>query len=85
MRIRRLCISAELFLSLFHAGQRPAYAVVENAVPGDARLVNVRHGWPNSIELLIESESFDEVPQAEKIPDIQPICMRGTPVCGGKA
>lgn len=42
-------------------------------VPVDIELVNVRHGVPNQIEIIVYHPSFDIVPDLEPIPsfDIQ--------------
>lgn len=62
MKVKRLQISAELLFGMFSSGFHEAgYTVIEDAIPSDARLVNVHHAWPNRIELLIESDSFLEV------------------------
>jgi hypothetical protein len=74
MRYKRMRISAELFLSLFSEGQHPerAYSVVADPVPDDAKLVHVRHAWPNDIELLLSSDAFPENKQGEEIPLMTP-------------
>ena len=65
MRAKRFAISPELFLSLFTLGEHPGgYAVVRDPMPPDAVLLNVRHSWPNAIELLVCSESFPETVDA---------------------
>ena len=83
MKCKRLLITPDLFLSLFHAGPHPhaEYTVTENAVPSDARLIDVRHGWGNFIEVLIESASFPEVPDGEIIPEMTPaiVATKGAP------
>ena len=55
MKCKRLLITPDLFLSLFQACTHPhaEYTVTDNAVPSDARLINVRHGWGHYIEVLI--------------------------------
>ena len=61
MRAKRFAISPELFLSLFTLGEHPGgYAVVRDPMPPDAVLLNVRHSWPNAIEVLVASDSFEE-------------------------
>lgn len=75
MRFKRLIITAELFFDLFTSGVHPprTYRVDEDAIPSDARLVNVRHGWPDALEILIESQSFEEVKQGDVIPELRPV------------
>ena len=76
-KVKRLQISPELLFELFTAGPHlGGYSVVEDAVPADAKLINVRHGWPNQIELLIESEEFPEIEDGEKIPLFRPLVQR---------
>jgi hypothetical protein len=71
-RYRTLLISGDLLLGLFEAGAHRGYVVVENAIPSGSKLVNVRHGWPNIVELVIESDSFSEVAEGAVIPLIEP-------------
>ena len=73
MKVKRLLVSAELFLQLFHGGEHTGYCVSKFGVPEDAELINVRHAWPNVIELLIRSESFPSVKLGDEIPDFSPV------------
>jgi hypothetical protein len=62
-RLRRVVISFEILHDLFSAGMHPPnrYAVTKDPIPADAKLVNVQHAWPNCVELLLWSESFEPV------------------------
>lgn len=72
-RLRTLKISAELLFELFTAGEHSAgYRVVAQAIPADAELVNVRHAWPNGVELIIRSESFDPIDPGAEPPPLVP-------------
>jgi hypothetical protein len=71
MKVKRLQISPELLFQLFAAGEHRGYYVGAGAVPCDAELVNVRHAWPNMMELLIRSESFEEVVLGQEIPPLE--------------
>lgn len=75
-RLRILRISAELFLELFKQGTHPGYNVAINAIPDNTRIVNVRFGWPECIEMLLESEEFDPVNDGEVIPYLSPTVER---------
>ena len=67
-RYRILRVSAELFLSCYTEGlHKFSYRVVGDALPADAKCVNVRHAFPNEIELVIESESFPEIRRGEQL------------------
>ncbi len=74
MKYKRLRISTELFFSLFTEGPHPgnAYTVMADPIPPDARLVHVRHAWPNDLEVLISSETFPEIKHGEEIPLLAP-------------
>lgn len=74
-RIKSLIISWELFRGLLTEGVHPAksYAVIDGAIPDKAALLNVRHAWPNCIELLLQSDEFEEVPEGAAIPHIKPV------------
>lgn len=74
MRYKRLIISVELFFGLFTQGFHPerGYAVIADPIPPDAKLVHVRHAWPNQIEILISSDTFPELKKGQEIPQITP-------------
>jgi hypothetical protein len=79
MKFKRLLITPERVFELFTAGiHSPSAYVIDQAaaIPSDARLVNVRHAWPSEIELLIESESFEEVKQGDVIPELNVVVTR---------
>lgn len=63
MRLKRLLISSELFLQIFADGEHRPYRVVSNAVPGDAKVRLVRLVGADTIEVVIESESFPTIEQ----------------------
>jgi hypothetical protein len=85
-RYRRLTISPEILFMLFAPGPHSGYTVVDHAVPADAELVNVRHGWPNVIELLIESADFEELSEGAIIPELAPLVVQSLPgIAGGQS
>lgn len=68
-RLKRLLVSFELLREFLVAGDHAhRYSILENAVPGDAILLNVQHAWPNCVELVLYSPSFDEVTDGDIIP-----------------
>ena len=71
-KLRRVVISFELLRQLFTPGAHPprSYRVIRDAIPEDAELVNVRHGWPSQVELLLRSESFTLVRPGRSIPQL---------------
>lgn len=73
--VRRLVVSEELLLQLFSAGEHRGYSITANAIPADARVVNVHHGWPDGIEILLESPEFSPVKEGDEIPFLTPICF----------
>jgi hypothetical protein len=75
-RLKTLTIAFALVRPFLSAGDHSyIYTVIKDAVPDDAVLVNIRHAWPNCIELLIYSESFDEVDEGAVIPTLTPVCL----------
>jgi hypothetical protein len=75
VKIKRIQISAELLFHLFAEGHHPGgYSVVKDAIPADAQLVNCQHSWPNGIELLVTSASFDDTRQGDIMPTLIPVC-----------
>jgi hypothetical protein len=72
-RVRLLTIG-DGFLPMVFGGGDHHYSVVRDGLPADARVVGCRH-WDWRLELLIESESFDVVPDGQPIPAIEPIFL----------
>jgi len=81
-RLRRVVISFEILHDLFSAGMHPPnrYAVTKDPIPADAKLVNVQHAWPNCVELLLWSESFEPVGPGDIIPMLDILCELQPPV-----
>ena len=75
-RLKRLIVSWDLARDFIVAGQHDLRYRVIDGVPNDAELVNVRRAWPNCIELLLASASFDELKEGEEIPPITPTFER---------
>lgn len=76
MRRKILKISGALFVELFGKGPKQVYQVIKDPVPSDARIIDVRFngfGYPDLIEILLESESFDRVPAGESYPELRPV------------
>lgn len=75
-KLRRVIIHFELLHELFKEGPHPphGYNVIRDPMPADARLVNVQHAWPNSIELLLWSDSFEPVKNGDIIPHLDIVC-----------
>lgn len=78
-RLRRLRVAQEFLFSLLTSGQHVSvYEVVGDAVPKDARVVQVNietihTSKTPSIELLLESADFPPVPEGELIPFLYPM------------
>jgi hypothetical protein len=76
-QLRTVKFSVELLFDLFGPGHHPGgYTVVKDAIPEDARLINVRHDWPNSVEFLIESPSFPELGRGDELSPLIPVVER---------
>jgi hypothetical protein len=71
-RFKRLILSDELLLELFSAGVHQSYEVIEYPIPAGTRLINVRHVWPRSIEVMLEHETFEPV-TGDEIPLLTPV------------
>lgn len=69
MKRKILRITGENLLNMFVAGLKPVHEVIAG-VPPDARIVNVRHGWPNEIYILLESDNFPMVAEGQELPFI---------------
>jgi len=80
MRVAVLRITPELFVEFCKAcqdGPLRSFVVTANALPADATVINLR-GDPNLelIELLIQSETFDELPEGQAPPTLDPVVFR---------
>jgi hypothetical protein len=67
-------ISDRFLADLFCEGAR-TYRVVKDAVPSDAQVVAVQFDFsiaPAQIHMLVESDSFDEVPEGQPWPELDP-------------
>ncbi len=73
-KVIRLRVTAEFFLKFLAAGDHiiPPYRVVKDAVPEDAKVINVFWAWPDCVELLLMSDRFAEVNGGELIPVLSP-------------
>lgn len=60
-------ISGEMLLSMFAEGLKPMHEIVAG-LPKDAKIINVRHGWQNEIDILLESETFSPVNEGSELP-----------------
>lgn len=67
MKRKILRISGKQLLNMFGFGLKPMHEVIAGT-PADARIVNVHHGWPNEVEILLESEEFEAVPEGHGVP-----------------
>jgi hypothetical protein len=71
---RRFQISNELLLGMFAPGLHPAYEVVENGIPVDSQVTQVRdRSFEGMTEILISSDSLEMV---VGVPFISPVLMR---------
>jgi hypothetical protein len=76
MRAKLLRISTELLFDLLRGDHPKGYRIVKDELPADALLVNVRHGFPNYIEILVESESFEEMVEGQEFPFLTPVAEK---------
>lgn len=75
VRYKLLRVTPEMFVALFHAGVH-AYQIGDDALPDDARIVDVATGLPGWIMFKVESASFPPVPEGSPIPEFGRICLR---------
>jgi hypothetical protein len=77
VRVKRLMISSDLFCQLFALGPHHGYRVIEQAIPDDASIRNVRMNPPFQFEVFLESKSFGHVREGDEIPFLTPVLMNG--------
>jgi hypothetical protein len=74
-KVKQLMVSTELLLQLL--GPHPAcgaVSVVSDGIPADAEIRSIRLNFlVDTVELLLASEDFPEVPPGEAIPFLCPI------------
>lgn len=76
MRVATLDLTPELFLEFAKActgqGLTRRFLVKEHPLPDDAKIVDIRLRYPrrHTLQLLVQSESFAEVPEGEKPPEL---------------
>ncbi len=68
-RYKQLRVSQDLFVDWFTTGFRVAFEI-ESGIPKGAKVVNILAAFPDLIVLVLEHESFDEVPFGELIPEL---------------
>lgn len=69
---RRILHISGNFFTLFFSGGEKHYRVIRDAIPGDARIVNVRLGWPDVLEILLESPEWEDNREGDVYPPIEP-------------
>lgn len=75
-RRKALRISAQMFAQMFKQGARVAFEVESSGLPADARIVEARldlFDYPDTLALLVESETFGELAEGQLYPDIAPL------------
>lgn len=70
-RLRLLRVAAPMLAGFFQeAGCAIPYAIDDNPLPADARIVDVEMDAPTEVVVLtIESDAFEPVPEGGPIPD----------------
>lgn len=70
-------MSFELLRDSLLAGEHELhYQVTNDPLPSGAVLVNVRYAWPNCVELVIWSSTFDELADGVIVPSLLPDITR---------
>lgn len=70
-------IDADLLFAMFRQGVHPEFEVVDNGIPDDAELVNVRVSFDGCrLELCVRSDYFPEVPEGHALSNYSPVCKR---------
>jgi hypothetical protein len=73
-RRKTLTISCGLVADLFRDGESCRYRVTDDGLPADARVVDAKFdGFRDEVQLLIESDEFEPVPDGQPWPAICPM------------
>lgn len=76
-RLKRFRLNLPGLLDLFEQSREVlSYRVIQDGLPKDVQIVNVRLGWPNDIEILLTSAEFPELEYGAPIPEIAPVFQR---------
>jgi hypothetical protein len=68
-RWKRISLAQEIFVRWLTTGAKTAFEIVDG-IPDGAKVVNILAAYPDIILLLVEHESFDEVPISNEIPEL---------------
>ena len=77
-RLKVMKMALVLLPSILIEGKEHHY-IVEKGLPEDTKIINVKLGWGDYMELLLESEKFDEVPLYTEVPEIEPVIIKNLP------
>jgi hypothetical protein len=71
MKRATLLISPPLLIELFKAGPARTFEILNYPLPEDARFVDVSYiSSEGAIALVLESETFNDIPEKGKPPDL---------------
>lgn len=77
-RYKCLLVSADLLVSVLSLGEHDGYVVIKEEIPEATILVNVRHRWPDNVELLLYNAKWDIVTKDQEIPQLTPLLQKRT-------
>ena len=60
MGLRRVLIEAKYLLAVLHDGLHPAYKIVKNAVPQDAKVGGVRYN-NGTLDMIVDSKQWPDL------------------------
>jgi hypothetical protein len=71
MKRKWFSISLNSFVNLFDGNIKNFKATEDTKLPRDTRIIDIRfNGWKNELDVLIESEEFEELKEGSEIPRI---------------
>jgi hypothetical protein len=83
MRYAKIRCSSELLISMMKEGYETHVKVIENGLPQDARFKYAFQfdGW---VYLVVESDSFDDIKEGDKIPELDAVTFEAVNMDGLK-
>ena len=84
-RVKMFIIAPEVILSMFKNDRGGIWAVVKNALPNDAELIDIKiasdFGTPPTFCMLVESSEYDMLHKEKRIPEGESLCFLNIPEC----
>jgi hypothetical protein len=77
MKAKIFKVSFVMFIQMFTAGIKYPYKIEKDTLPADARVIDIKYNaFDQTIDVLIESDKFEEIMPGNKFLHIMPVATR---------